>query len=43
MRKLAVLRPENKSGLSHVLDLYFTAPEQTLEALSITIIDRDNQ
>jgi len=41
MQKIALLRPEHKSGLNVLLDMYISAPELLLHRLGIKIIDRD--
>lgn len=41
MIKIAPLRPELKSGLNQLLDMYFEMPEILLHRLGIKIIDRD--
>ena len=41
MKKIAVLKPELKGGLNHVLDEFFNDPELTIRRLGIEIIDRD--
>lgn len=37
MKKLATLRPENKSGLNEIIDIYLNEPELTLYRLGVAV------